>query len=344
MQKLRRIQVISMVRKCSILGLKIAAIFSTAFVITYTFQKNSWFNVSGSIAQITVIDGNLFEITQSKNRQLTYTNEVETLFSKQGGTLLVGKGIQIPTYSDQPQYTTLYLLRDNGSVIRKVTDREVEYGLLSPTGDWIFYLAANGEIFKQDIKTGQEEQITNFATPFSISPDGHHLAFLKLPSNWQPGELGWTTEGITILDTTTGEERLLVPDELAYEAHWTPDGEYLLISSGTSYGEGAIFLIDRDGSNRTQLTATSSWYYYDNETIPSISSKNVISADGRFIIYEADLSIWMLELDMLKRTLVQAKRIAYGRNPQWVEDGKTFSIQASDRVLLLMDMTGKVIY
>ena len=302
-------------------------------------------NVSSAYAeQITVLEGDIFRINNtSPPSQLTRTQDVEIVFSNYKDFLLVGKGVRIPTYSDEPQYTTLYLLNSDGTEIRKVTEQQIEYALLSPIGDYIFYLTANGDIFKQDTNSGQEEQMTSFATSFTISPDGSYLSFLKLPTEWTPGEMGWETKGITILDTLTKEETLLTTGELDHLAYWTPDSSRLLVSGGTNDGNGAIFIVDSDGDNRTQLTATSEWHYYDNELIPILSTQPIISADGRIIIYEADQSIWMLELDLEKRSLIQAKRIAYGKNLQWVETGKIFSLQSSDKTLILMNTEGQVV-
>ena len=230
------------------------------------------------------------------------------------------------------------MLRDDGTEIRKVTDRQVQFALLSPVGDYIFYLSAVGDIFKQDIETGQEEKVTDLATSFNISPDGRYLSFLKLPSTWQPGEMGYATKGISILDTQTSEERLLTQRESDYVAYWTPDGQHLLVPGVDSEGDSALFLVTHDGSTSTQLTGTTNWHYVGNEQIPSVASVPLISPDGRIIVYEGDRDVWMLELNQEKSALTKAKCIAYGTNPKWVEEGKTFTAQSADSTLILIDL------
>ena len=91
----------------------------------------------------------------------------------------------------------------------------------------------------------------------AYSSDGSRLAYVKTPG------YGKTKPAVWVLNTTTGRNDLLTTCTAPgcgrfSHLSWSPDGSRLAFSDSDALGELQLFLIDADGTHRTQLTHFSS--------------------------------------------------------------------------------------
>ncbi len=303
-----------------------------------------------SAEQIIEIDGDLYLASSvSESKKITDTKQIKKLFGENGEHILVGKGYEIlDEIHSQTFGTNLYLLTSDGTEKRKVTDKLVEYATLEKNSDSIFYLTVEGEIYMQDIVSGEEKKVSDHASLHAVSPDGKYLAYKKMPIDWVPGGYADGSPGVVITTVATGQERVIAAEEADHAAFWTPDGNHLYFFGDNGHGLDSLFMIDTDGSNRTLITNIGLETYIPGKVIPSISEPPIISKDGKFFVYESDREIWLVEIDTQARKLIQAKRIAYGINPKWIEEGETLSVVSGgnskqSKSLIIIDVDGRIV-
>ncbi len=122
-----------------------------------------------------------------------------------------------------------------------------------------------------------------------------------------------------------------------YEPDWSPDGQQIVYTS-YQYGNGDIFVMNRDGSNPSQLTATA-----ENDSGPSWSP------DGKQIIFarsftRTELSLMLIELPGLQERRLTTGTVDYG--PHWSPGGSQVafvSTRDGDAELNILDLSSMAI-
>lgn len=322
---------------CVLVGVVVLHAWNASTIIAHAAQR------------IVVLDRDLFVASDViGSKRLTSGQNIQMLFDESEDLLLVGGGYEEEVRGNP--YTRgaqLMLYRKDGSLLRSVSDTVAEYALFDSHGKNVVYLTPNGEIYIQDVATGAEKKVADHASIPSVAPDDTALAYKKMPEGWGPGEYSDGSPGVVVLDILSGKERVIADGEADHAAYWTPDGEYLYFFGDNGYGLDSLHLINADGRERTLLTNRGLETYVFGKVVPSISEPPIISADGAYIVYESDREIWMVHVDLSSREVIDAKKIAHGTSPQWVEDGKTLSAvfgggTEGKGALIVVDVNGNI--
>jgi dipeptidyl aminopeptidase/acylaminoacyl peptidase len=159
--------------------------------------------------------------------------------------------------------------------------------LYKPTageGDTHFNDNKRLHIFVLDVATGASRQLTtgtHYEHSIDWSPDGKKIAFI---SNREPNEDQFFNYDLLTLDAATGEMRQLTATESAeYRPHWSPDGKTIVYEATkrgltdleTTMEDTHVWLIDADGKNRRELTAS----------IDNRQGEPGWSSDGRWVYF-----------------------------------------------------------
>lgn len=293
-----------------------------------------------------VIDGDLYRASDLfRSARLSNSKDIRMLFEEKNGMMLVGKGYEgsIPN-TEQGGSTQLYLYSNDGTAKEKMVSEksDVVSAIFDKNAENIFYSTIDANLYKYNIQTKQIKLLAKDMNLASLSPDGKELVYLKLPLNWTMGE---SFLGFALLNIETGKE-IIVPNtnhENDYRAVFTPDGKRLFFFSGFNF-------INLDGTGRK--SSFKDGYYIDSisANIVSIGMDNPLwSKDGRYFLYEGNNNdILLIEIDTKNSLIISIGQIAYGTNPQWLEEGKTISVLSPDAkagapALSIVDLNGKVI-
>ena len=150
----------------------------------------------------------------------------------------------------------LYLVRPDGSELRKVTD---ESGFIfvprwSPTGEHIAYIVGTegqerpGALRLYDPRTGSASTVSERASPSlqglaaAWSPDGRRLAFVEAVG-----------EGRLRVFDVDRAELLDLPDMDGTAPDWSPTGDELVFVSAAGAEETDLYLTDEDGEDPRRL-------------------------------------------------------------------------------------------
>jgi Tol biopolymer transport system component len=125
----------------------------------------------------------------------------------------------------------------------------------SPDGTRIFYdrmvYVANGieEIFVRPLQGGEEERVTDYPSETdyayspALSPSGDRIAYLA-GSNGPP----YQTSNLFVQDLAGGEPTALGTYDSVLNLAWSPDGEWLVFSTGPWEGQKLIAVHVSDGA------------------------------------------------------------------------------------------------
>jgi TolB protein len=123
----------------------------------------------------------------------------------------------------------------------------------SPDGTKIVY----DGIYVADTNGTNMEQIYQGGEQPVWSPDGSKIAFISTDKN---------EYGLWIMDSNGDNPHCLIQDICFYPCSWSPDGEYIVYTSGLegsimigdsavyAPGDGRLWVMNADGTNKYQLT------------------------------------------------------------------------------------------
>ena len=134
----------------------------------------------------------------------------------------------------------------------------------SPDGTKIAYAkvtrTGNGgysEIFVVNADGSDQRRLTQskFDQSPAWSPDGTKIAFWRIDSITMPMPSSW---GIFVMNADGSDQRAVASTSNLVEPAWSPDGLKFVVGGNTALGTYGIYLINIDGSNRTQIIQTPS--------------------------------------------------------------------------------------
>jgi TolB protein len=166
-----------------------------------------------------------------------------------------------PGNSERSQQRELYIMRVKDGDVRRIADNGLmDYNspTWSPDGRHIAYQGyttySGWDIFIYDVETGESQNVFSSlgvgtdGSP-AWSPDGRYIAF-----STNSGILADNFD-IYLLDVETGRTRPLSESpSIEVMPAWSPDGERLLYAATTGIRGYDLFVINRDGTGRVQLT------------------------------------------------------------------------------------------
>lgn len=167
----------------------------------------------------------------------------------------------------------IYIANSDGSAARRIVTGETCCPQWSPDGKRLMYL--QGKLKLGDVKiiiinpdgSGKDEVVAGFSPAWA--PDGHRIVYTAC----QPG----TTQcGLHIFDLRTQRVAMITRDD-GKTPHWSPRGDKIVYHADSGQGATNLFVINPDGSNRTQVT------FGKGNT-----GQAVWSPDGNFIFYRSD--------------------------------------------------------
>jgi TolB protein len=266
--------------------------------------------------------------------------------AKAGGDAFPGRNGEIVFASVRSahgpnRFYDLYLMRPDGTRLRRITKGRAfeRYSAWSPDGKWIAYVSDRS-------KPGNEGAYDIYM----MRPNGTRLRRVT-HDRWVDDQLAWSSDGkqfvfsssrasgrfgISVINVNGSGYRRLTRDLEGVPA-WSPDGTAIAYdrynpAAGTS-GTHEIWLMNRDGSNRRQLT-----FPPQNEEISSLNGHDSMpdwSPDGSEVAFvrsyrgRSDIYVIRANGSGLRR-LTNTTHAGHHAWPAWSPNGERI-IFVSDR-------------
>ncbi len=147
----------------------------------------------------------------------------------------------------------LYLLRNNGSIVRRLT----RHGMIdvspsfSPDGSKMAFVSSrhgNPQIFIKDLNSGSVKRLTfqgKYNTQPAWSPFGNKIAYTTMQKNGEINIFTVNVDGTGLKQLTYGARHNEAPS-------WSPDGTMIVFSSDRS-GVKKLYVMNADGRNQRSL-------------------------------------------------------------------------------------------
>lgn len=281
-------------------------------------------------------------------KKLTNSGDIKFLFDHKNGQILFGKSwVGESVDSERRGGARLFVMKEDGTGETAVTEELVTESLFNNTGSRIFFITLNKDLYAVNTDNKESAKLNAKAMRLNLSSDGKQLAYQKLNSDWKLGDYYDKALGIVVLDITANKEKEVTNSWEDFNPMWTPDGSRILFFSRSPEGLASHFIINSDGSGRKQLTNIGERFVSD-KTVDIPSERPIWSSDGKYLVYESDKKIWVNEFNPSYENIVSAKQIAFGKNPQWVINGKIITVmvanaQNADESMVKIDLTGKIV-
>jgi Tol biopolymer transport system component len=162
----------------------------------------------------------------------------------------------------------------------------------------------------------------------SWSADGQRIAF----HSWSSGAAGSGRVEIRVINADGSNERVVGPGSFP---SWSPDGTKIVFFSATGGPEGGIFMMNADGSNRTQLISNEFASPGGGDYAVSLPTW---SPDGRSIAfvrsnYEDPWTVHILDLARFETSLLNIRETVGWSRPVWSPDGTRLLLQVSKAIV-----------
>jgi len=329
------------VQRGLILGILVisAAILITSCVVQDTLAKD----------RIVLKDGDLYSISETLGeKRITTDKKAKILFDKKDYVILYGKNWTStqPAESEAISGTELWYM-DTETGKNELVAKDVSMSLLGD-GGFAFFTDMNQTLFKQKLGEKKAEKIKEKVHTPKISKDNSKIVYQKLPTTWTTSPYFDDAIGLAILDLKNGKETQITKSANDWGAIFTPDSSHVIFSSSNEWGIQSLFSIKIDGSDKTELTNVKS-KTIDTSFVPTFSEAPIFSSDGKYMVYESDREIWMIKFSTDYSSILEAKKLAYGINPEWNELFQTVDIVSvpkqgeSTRGIIHVNLQGELV-
>ena len=147
----------------------------------------------------------------------------------------------------------LYLLRNNGSIVRRLTRHSMidVSPSFSPDGSKMAFVSSrhgNPQIFIKDLNSGAVTRLTfqgKYNTQPAWSPFGNKIAYTTMQKNGEINIFTVNVDGTGLKQLTYGARHNEAPS-------WSPDGTMIVFSSDRS-GVKKLYVMNADGRNQRSL-------------------------------------------------------------------------------------------
>lgn len=223
-------------------------------------------------------------------------------------------------------YPDLFLMRSDGTKLRRITGRGAFDPAWSPDGKWIAFVSnrsrprneAAAEIYVMRANGSGLRRVTrNRFVDFqpAWAPDGRRLVFQSTTASGG---------GVAVINVNGTGFRRLTRGNLDAGPAWSPDGRTIVYAPGAGTPESrGIWLMNPDGTNRRQLTFPPQ--HPDGGSLNGSDSMPDWAPDGRQVAftrrYRDRTDIYAVRLDGtgLRRL---TKQVGQHVSPAWSPDGR----------------------
>lgn len=282
----------------------------------------------------------LSETVGAKN--LTNLGNVKFLFDEKDGFAVFGQGWgNVTSESELTGGTQLWLL--NMKINQKkqlVKEFEVTEAVLGNNGI-VYYATRDQNLFVIDQK-GTKRKLKEKVLQISISNNSKLMVYQKLPPDWQAGNYYDGALGLTLLNLETLAETRLNNKWDDWGALFSPDSRKIFYISNNEHGIAGFSAMNIDGTNQTRLTNVNNANITD-DIVPLPSERPIFSPNSKYLTFESDRTIWVMELNTEIDKVIRSKKIAYGVDPKFSKDGKYLNIvvlptENSKRAVIQIDV------
>lgn len=258
-------------------------------------------------------------------KDLSSIGNAKFLFDEKGGFALYGQGWK--NNGDNVEMnggTQLWILdMKKNQTQQLVKEFEVTEAVLGNNGV-AYYTTRDQDLFEIN-KNGNKRKIKEKVLQPSLSNDSKTMVYQKLPEDWQAGNYYDGALGLTLLNLDTLVETRLTNKWEDWGAFFSPNGSKIIFISTNEYGMASFFSINVDGTNKIQLTNIGV-QNVSNVSVPTPSERPIFSADGKYLVFEADRTIWAMEFNGTMDKILRAEKVAYGVDPRFSKDNKHINV------------------
>lgn len=233
----------------------------------------------------------------------------------------------------EPSLTEIYVIREDGRRLRRVTNNRFSdyYPSWSPDGDRILFVSnrdGDDELYLMDARGLNVRQLTRNraqdTTP-QWSPDGRFIAFTS--DRQRAGE-----PEIWVMRSDGSDARRLVStvnhptwQDAQYSPTWSPDGRRLIFSMAVADSNPELFVVGVDGKGLRRLTRTAgSVDVLGDDSMPDWSS------DGKTVVFVSNREgissdVWTMSPNGAGQRPVVRRARSDDWSPRLSPDGRTIA-------------------
>jgi Tol biopolymer transport system component len=296
-------------------------------------------------AAMFTIQNNALVLIGDDNQQTRVANVAARIFDQQNDyALYAEKTADQLSASEYTGGADLWLTNKTATIHKQiVSTATVLDAIIAPRTQRIFYLTNDAQLFSVDFDGTNVTSLANKVISPALSTDEKFLTYQKLNESWQPNDYYENSRGIMIYDLTTNKEQTVTTDNEDFAPFFSPKATKIIFNSLSPEGLASLFIVNADGSKRTQLTNVGQ-KFVTAATAPTPANQPTWSGDGKHLVYESGNEIWLLEFNADLTTVARGDRIAYGKSPRWIDD-KTIGILTNNAAnnIIRVDTNGNLI-
>ncbi|MFH0814657.1 MAG: hypothetical protein V1902_00995 [Candidatus Falkowbacteria bacterium] len=299
-----------------------------------------------SAAALFSLANNSLMLINADNQQTVAANIAARLYDQQDDFAVYAETIKEQlTASEAIGSGDLWLINKQATIHKQlINDKNVIDALIALRSQKIFYLTNEAKLFSMSFDGANIATIADKVMSPTISADEKFLTYQKLADNWQSNDYFENSRGIFIFNLTTNKERQITNSPEDFAPIFSPKATKIIFNSLSPEGLASFFIVDTTSNNRKQLTNLGQ-KFVTNTTVPIPTEQPSWSPNGKYLIFESDNEIWLLEFAADLNSILRSQRISFGKSPTWNQDGKIISIltNTSPKNIINVDVNGNLV-